>query len=695
MRKPKRKWRSYDMTLIGANILLLAYIVYLLFSNYSSQKDIRLSAEVRLADQTAKQAASIGYFISERRHDIEQIARSPGVISFFENKALGMSMKYGLRATLIQTEQEFSRLLDTKTIIGQPLFSRLLFCDTDGHILVEDKRIVAGKKIAKNQSVAITETLLKWDSNTDFNGIFISIPVLFKHKNVGTITGWIRIVPLLKQIISCHDLTHRDCIFFDGKQLYSSAAVHQTISITIPKRPYKPQSITQNGTLFALAPIPSTPFDLVHSLPSNEVFGHTNPRQQLIGIGAVIVMLLICLMGYLRYLDRKRIRTAFEESEERLRQSEKMDSIGKLAGGIAHDFNNMLAAILGAAELIEIKLPSEDTGSHEMINLIKGAARRSAELTRNLLTFSRQQKTGSTLMDIHNIINDALAMLKLTLDKQIKLATKLEAETTSLIGDPSQIQNAILNLGINARDAMHEEGTLTISTKNIIFDQVYCSTSSFDLSPGKYIEIEVSDTGSGISKEIQKRIFEPFFTTKGHGNGTGLGLAAVYGSICMHGGAISVYSEPGTGTVFHIYLPMESDEKTTLGSIDDNDLIPHGSGCILVIDDEEIIRTTAKMLLTNLGYKVILAVDGIDGVAQFKKHSDKINAVVLDMIMPKMNGSDTFREIRKIAPGAKVILASGFMRDHSVSDLKKEGVMGFIAKPYQRGELARLLAEII
>jgi PAS domain S-box-containing protein len=379
--------------------------------------------------------------------------------------------------------------------------------------------------------------------------------------------------------------------------------------------------------------------------------------------------------------------------EEQILQSQKMDSIGQLAGGVAHDFNNMLSGILGAAELLEMGLPEDYDKGHDMVRLIKTSAGRAAELTAKLLAFSRQGEPMNSPMDVHASVNDALALLERSLDKRIEVQAILSAPDSVILGDPLQIQNALLNLGINARDAMPGGGRLEITTAGTTLDAADCEASTYEVAPGTYLEITVRDTGVGMGQEVKKRIFEPFFTTKGTGKGTGLGLSAVYGTVCMHGGAISVNSAPGAGTTFRIYLPLVSDPT---GVEDDvSGPIPLGTGCILVVDDEEVLRTTAAMMLEDLGYEVLLAEDGLEGVAQFERHRDRICVVILDMIMPRMGGADAFRAIRRIDPQARVIIASGFAQEEIVSALREEGLCSFIGKPYSCGELARLLDEIM
>jgi PAS domain S-box-containing protein len=377
---------------------------------------------------------------------------------------------------------------------------------------------------------------------------------------------------------------------------------------------------------------------------------------------------------------------------EQLHQTQKMDVVGQLAGGIAHDFNNMLSGIMGSAELL-----SHEAGDNpklkRYIGVILESARRSANLTSQLLAFSRKVKTVFTPVDIHGVIRAAIDLLERSIDKKIYITTRLSAENSFTIGDPALLQNAILNLSINARDAMPDGGTISISTSDVVLNQETINHNSLPLDPGNYIEIDVSDTGHGIPKEILPRIFDPFFTTKPVGKGTGLGLSGVYGTVKEHKGAVIVYSEPGSGTIFKIFLPRS--DHTPHKSDDPVNQITKGSGCILVIDDESIIRNTAHGILTAAGYDVLLAEDGITGTEIYKTDINRISLVVLDMIMPGISGKETFQMLKLINPEVRVIFASGFNNEGSSQEILTSGAKGFIQKPYMISEFTRLVDEII
>lgn len=376
--------------------------------------------------------------------------------------------------------------------------------------------------------------------------------------------------------------------------------------------------------------------------------------------------------------------------QEQLNQSQKMDAIGQLAGGVAHDFNNMLGGIIGAAELLQSPEIDLNQIGLNYVNMILEASNRAADLTAKLLAFGRKGKVSSTSIDVHYIIDDTLTLLKRTLDKKIEITVLKKAKNSIIVGDNSALQNSFLNLGINASQAMTDGGELNIKTSNIHLNENYCMNSSFDIAAGNYVDIEIRDSGCGIPNENIDKIFEPFFTTKKHGEGTGLGLASVYGTVQNHLGAITLESELGKGTVFHIYLPC-SDSEIKESSTDKQ--IFKGTGKILLVDDEEIIRITGKFILEQMGYTVIMAEDGIEAVEIFKKMHSEIDLVIIDMIMPRMNGSEAFLKMREIDANCKVVISSGFTKNENLIELKEIGLSGFIQKPFRGYDLSKFLTD--
>ena len=377
--------------------------------------------------------------------------------------------------------------------------------------------------------------------------------------------------------------------------------------------------------------------------------------------------------------------------EESLFQSEKMQALGQLAGGVAHDFNNMLAGISGAAEMMGFMLP-DDKELRDYQSMIMKSTKRAAALTRKLLSFSRTQPLLSENLDLHQLIKDTVALLTSCIDPRIYVSLKLEAEQASIAGDISSLQNAILNIAINASHAMPDGGQISISTAPALLDQAFCNHCQSEIKPGSYIEIDITDTGCGMSRETSKRIFEPFFTTKERDKGTGLGLATALGTIQQHGGTINVHSKIDEGTSFHIFLPVSIATKKTEPP---NETLISGQGTILLVDDDEVMRVTASAILESLGYEVITADNGQTGIDAFKEHLQEIDLVILDMIMPVMNGRDCFNAIKSIKPNACILLSTGFSDQGDVEAMRQTGLCGIIHKPYLSAALSQAVHDAL
>lgn len=383
--------------------------------------------------------------------------------------------------------------------------------------------------------------------------------------------------------------------------------------------------------------------------------------------------------------------TERQRLEDELRQSQKLESIGQLAGGVAHDFNNMLAAIMGSAELLSI-YTKERQELRQYSDIIINAAEKASELTHKLLAFSRKGKRKAEPFDMHLCIKNAISMLKRSIDKKIEIQVLFEADVSYVTGDNTLFENVILNIGINSRDAMPDGGVFSITTSNIEYDEEFCSSSSYDIEPGKYIRISLKDTGSGIPKKIKEKIFEPFFTTKKPGKGTGLGLSVVYGTVKDHHGLLTLESEEGKGTEIFIDLPVSQDSSI---NAENHEIINHtGSGRLLVIDDELLIRDTLENMLKSMSYDVVTASNGFEGLEQFRKYCGEIKAVFLDIIMPVMNGKETLMSLKKINPELPVIVISGFTTAAAVREILALGAYGFLQKPFKKTEITGILMRI-
>lgn len=395
--------------------------------------------------------------------------------------------------------------------------------------------------------------------------------------------------------------------------------------------------------------------------------------------------------GEINYASIQRDVTHEKKLYEQLLRAQKMEAIGTLAGGIAHDFNNLLTAILGYSEIM-LNMTKEGEPFYKPSAIINNAAQKGAELAKKILMVTRKEKMEARPVNINDIINNSIELLQRSIPKNIEIAINLKENLPEITADPSQIQQVIMNLAVNARDAMPDGGRLTIETSMVGAENGAANDTLVD--KGGFIKLSVSDTGIGMDTETQRKIFDPFFTTKETGKGTGLGLYIVHSVISNHGGYINLYSEPNKGTRFNIYLPitkeMGVEETNEPGDI-------KGTGTILVIDDEPDVRELCRDMLEPLGYTVLLAGSGSDGINLFRTMKDKISLVIVDMIMPKMGGSEVFQALRTIKPDVKVILCSGYSHNGfaGIDKLLKSGAAGFVQKPFTRHSIAQAIKKAL
>jgi len=387
--------------------------------------------------------------------------------------------------------------------------------------------------------------------------------------------------------------------------------------------------------------------------------------------------------------EHKRAEEARDRMELQLVEAQKMESLGSLAGGVAHDFNNMLGGIMGYADLL---LSDESSPARRtQLEAILHAATRSSELTRKLLAFARRGKNIVEAIEVRGIVRESVAMLRPSLRPDVGLELDLR-EAWSIDGDPSQLSQMIVNLCINANEAMRDGGTLTIRTADVDVDAD--AGRARNLPAGEYVELTVEDSGVGMSDEVKARAFEPFFTTKvgGEITGTGLGLATVYGIVHLHRGTVGIESAPGQGTAFTILLPRGTLARTAraapVGA-------QPGEGLILVVEDEELLRDFTRAALKRLGYRTLAAADGVDGVRVFLEHHGELAAVILDLKMPRKGGRETFLEIREIDPGVPVLICSGFGDNEEAQGLITLGAKGLLPKPFRLSELSDRLGAMI
>jgi PAS domain S-box-containing protein len=372
--------------------------------------------------------------------------------------------------------------------------------------------------------------------------------------------------------------------------------------------------------------------------------------------------------------------------QEQLQQSQKMEAIGTLAGGVAHDINNMLAAIMGLAGILRDSFETDSIHTQDVDDIL-AACRRGHDLTQNLLGFARRGKVRKMRLSLNTAVEEVVELLQRTISPRIEVKQELAESLGKVEGDPAQLNHVLVNLALNAADAMQGRGTLTFATRNVILD-----ASVPDVKPGRYVSVQVTDTGTGMDEKTLEHAFDPFFTTKAPGEGTGLGLSMVYGTVQNHGGRVFIESEPGKGTTVTIQLPQIEGEKTDVRADTALPDTPLPSKTILVVDDEALLRTSARRQLLRLGHRVILARDGIEAVEIYEKRGHEIDLVLLDVLMPRMDGHECYDKLKAIDPEVQVLFTSGYTNpDESLPGAPHTG---FLSKPYSFERLSTELARM-
>jgi PAS domain S-box-containing protein len=385
--------------------------------------------------------------------------------------------------------------------------------------------------------------------------------------------------------------------------------------------------------------------------------------------------------------------TKIKRLEEHLRQSQKMEAVGRLAGGVAHDFNNLLTVICGCSDMLLNGVPSGDS-TRDLLLAINKAGERAATLTRQLLAFSRKKVLEPKVLDLNAMVADSEKMLKRLVGEDVDLVAVLDPALGRAKADLGQVEQVLMNLVVNARDAMPQGGKLTLETANAVLDQTYCRSHA-EVKPGRYITLAVSDSGCGMDEQTRAHVFEPFFTTKEPGQGTGLGLAMVYGFIKQSGGHVSVYSELGVGSTFKIYLP-EVEATPSSGELPASIAkMPHGDETILLVEDEGGVRTLARQILQTCGYTVLEAAHGVEAIRLAEEHQGPVHLLVSDVVMPNMGGRRVAERVAALKPDVKVLYLSGYPDDAVIRHGVLTSQTAFLQKPFTPIMLAQKVREVL
>ncbi len=382
-----------------------------------------------------------------------------------------------------------------------------------------------------------------------------------------------------------------------------------------------------------------------------------------------------------------------QQLEAQFLRVQRLESLGTLASGIAHDFNNILTPILAAAQIIPLRTPNLDQKNLELLKLLEDSAKRGADLVKQILAFARGVEGKRTPLQVRHLLSEVIKVARQTFPKSITIATDIP--TTNLwtvSADATQLHQVFMNLCVNARDAMPDGGKLSLAIANQFVDEAY-TRMNLEARIGFYVTITVTDTGIGIPTNLIDLIFDPFFTTKEQGKGTGLGLSTVLGIVKSHGGFVQVYSEVGSGSQFKVYLPAIADTETP--QEEEQALSSGNQELILIVDDEPLIRQVAQTILENHNYRTLLASDGIEAIAVYAQHKSEISAVLMDMMMPSMDGLTAIRTLQKLNPKVRVIATSGLASNFQLSEESRIDVKAFLAKPYTAKELLDALQKVV
>jgi signal transduction histidine kinase len=720
---------------------LVVAMGYLVVVQVRAQVALQQSALNQATFDSERRATALSYFFSEQKDFLRDLSESRALHAYFENRALGMSLEYGLRASLLVVNERFDQARQSKQLSEQPLYERLVFVDLAGRLLNDSPP--KGQKHSGTEdwhrflTPSSSEPAILTDRSGKDLRIIISAPCFFKGRYAGQVLGWISFPRIYHYFIEGKSEISRypDAIVFEREYLHIPANARHLIpssDSTLPdevqpgrsyKFPLTDRGATGMGAHAMLVPVKTTPFSLMTFIPATEQLDSRSPGQIVYTAGGVALLFLFAMFTLMRLnTNNARLRTRLEETilrekevgeknrelaaeivertraetekarlSEELKQAHKMDSVGRLAGGVAHDFNNMLGVIIGHTE---IAIESIERTHPVQANLeeISKAANRSADLTKQLLAFAHKQTIAPRVMDLNETVAGMLKMLQRLIGENIDLKWRPGEELWPVRVDPSQIDQILANLCVNARDAISGVGNLTIETGNRVF---YPDTAIAGVLPGEYVLLAVSDDGHGISKEILPKIFEPFFTTKDIGKGTGLGLATVYGIVKQNHGFIEVKSEQGLGTTFQILFPRhlgkidrarsKAPAKGTLG----------GRETILLVEDEPVLLELTSQMVEMQGYTVLAAHSPNEALRLSEVHPGPIHLLMTDVVMPEMNGKDLAGKLVALHPHLRCLFISGYNADviahHGVLD---EGVH-FLQKPYTVQVLSRKVREVL
>ncbi|HET9599037.1 MAG TPA: ATP-binding protein [Anaeromyxobacteraceae bacterium] len=711
---------------------LVALVGFLLFLNYRSAATLRENLLAQHAHRVQMHASAVGHLVDTARADLDNLAEAREVAAFFENRDLGMSVEYGLALSLVPIEQRLVALTTTLRRGHPPVLARAALVDEHGKTLAD----------SADAAPPWRGPLLPGDAGSvvlsaDGRELVVTRAHHFKGRYTGHLVGWLRAEAVTDLLADAGADGATPVLLDAAGRPWRPAAAPSPAAALVDVPPdgrllerYLPgKRGARTLHLVARVPVPGQPLSLVDAGPASRLVGDLSPPALAVNLAfaavAVLAMVVLAVSLHTKSAvlearldeslrrerevaekhaaleregaERQRLEAEEKKLREELRQSQKLEAIGALAGGVAHDFNNLLTAINGYAGLAIEALPEGDPVRQDVEEIRKAGAR-AAELTRQLLAFGRRQVLKPQVLDLAAAIAGVERMLRRLIGEDVQLVTERPGFEVRVRVDPGQLEQVLVNLAVNARDAMPGGGTLRLRTSAVTLSEEEARRHP-EGSAGEWACVEVSDSGVGMDPGTLARVFEPFFTTKERGKGTGLGLSTVYGIVRQSRGFVSVESRPARGTTFRIFLPRERAESCVAAPPPAPARAPVRSArpgeTVLVVEDERQVRALLEAQLAAEGYAVLSAGDGASALSLAERHAGRIDLVLSDVVMPHMSGPQLAERVKELHPESRIVFISGYAEE-AVAQHGRLGLAdAFVGKPYALPELASTIRGVL
>jgi signal transduction histidine kinase len=702
-----------------AGALVVGLVGYLLVANYRSARALRESLLAHHAWQDHVLSVTLGNALASAQGLLGNLAESREVVAFYESRDLGMSLEYGLAMALVPIRERMRRLVDVDGAAATPL-ERAALVDAGGKVLVDTGLGPLGATL--DPSPAADGVRL----SADARHLVAVRSHWFRGRHAGHFVAWLR-AERLEELLAREEPAGARLWLLDGAgRAWAPRGVHPALDPALAAVPVHGQPVALRGDggsplLAARIPVPGQPFAVLHAAPEAALLGELSPVATAGNLTVAAVVVLLVVIAALS-LDTKALllQTRLDESlrrqeevaekhralerevaerqrlEEQLRHAQKLEAVGKLAGGVAHDFNNLLAVISGYTGLALEQLP-EESPLREDLEEVRRAGARAADLTRQLLAFGRRQVLKPQVLDLNAVVSGTEKMLRRLIGEDVELCTALGEGLPAVRVDPGQLEQVLVNLVVNARDAVPRGGRITVSTAAVELSEAEARLYPEGI-PGAFLRLRVADDGAGMDAATLAHLFEPFFTTKERGKGTGLGLSTVYGIVRQSRGFVGVSSARGLGSTFDVFLPVVAERpgaRATPVLRGQGAPLGHPGETLLVAEDEPQVRHLLEAQLAAEGFTVLAAGDGAEALRIAEGHPGPIDALVSDVVMPHLSGPQLAEAFRRLHPGSLVVFISGYAEDAVSGGGSLSHASAFLQKPGGVAELPATLRRLL